>query len=158
MRKKFYSMIFSADKDNPAKGQRTDIGYFLYQQNGDDFIRIPVSYLLKLSLAEIMGSSNLSNPLIGKAGLKVMDNFLNDNTSPETSSFYVIFTPSANNIGKNVAKEMAIRYLLGQILIMYANKKFALTGKRSGSIDVFLAAPARQAESFKSLYFRFVLS
>ncbi len=45
-----------ADKDNPAKGQRTDTGYFLYQQNGDDFIRIPVSYLLKLSLAEIMDS------------------------------------------------------------------------------------------------------
>jgi hypothetical protein len=116
----------AADKDNPAKGRRADIDRFLYQQNGEDYIRIPVSYLLKLSLAEILGSSRLTNPLIGQTGLEVMDNFLNDNTSPETSSFYIISMPSGNGIGKNVAKEMAIRYLLGQLLIMYANKKFSL--------------------------------
>ncbi|MCK7467337.1 MAG: hypothetical protein MZU91_03805 [Desulfosudis oleivorans] len=116
----------SADKNNPAKGKRADIDHFLYQQNGEDFVRMPVSYLLKLSLAEIIGSSDFANPLIGKTGLKIMDNFLNDNTSPETSSFHIISAPSANSIGRNVAKEMAIRYLLGQILIMYANKKFAL--------------------------------
>ena len=116
----------SADKNNPAEGKRSDIDRFLYQQNGDDFVRIPVSYLLKLSLAEIIDSSGLINLSVGKTGRKVMDHFLNDNTSPETSSFYISSMPSANSIGGDCAKEMAIRYLLGQILIMYANKKFAL--------------------------------
>jgi hypothetical protein len=131
----------SADKDNLAKGKRTDIDRFLYQQNGEDFIRIPVSYLLKLSLAEIIGSSRLTDPLIGKTGLKVMDNFLNDNTSPETSSFYIISMPSANGIGRNVAKEMAIRYLLGQILIMYANKKFSLQENGQEALMFFSPHP-----------------
>jgi len=131
----------SADKDNPAKGKRADIDRFLYQQNGDDFIRMPVSYLLKLSLAEIIGASDLTDSLIVKTGLKVMDNFLNDNTSPETSSFYIISTPSANSIGKNVAKEMAIRYLLGQILIMYANKQFALQENGQEALMFFSPHP-----------------
>jgi cell division septum initiation protein DivIVA len=135
----------SADKDNPANGKRTDIDRFLYQQNGDDFVRMPVSYLIKISLAEIIGASDLTNSLIVKTGLKVMDNFLNDNTSPETSSFYIISTPSANSIGKNVAKEMAIRYLLGQILIMYANKKFALQENGQEALMFFSPhSPVRQ--------------
>jgi hypothetical protein len=129
----------SADKDNPEKGKRTDINRFLYKQDGDDFIRVPVSYLLKLSLAEMIGSQNLPNPLISKTGRKVMDSFLNDNTSPETSSFYIIFMPQANGIGRNVAKEMAIRYLLGQLLIMYANNKFAL--KENGQEALMFFSP-----------------
>ena len=129
----------SADKDHPEKGKRTDINRFLYQQEGVDFIRVPVSYLLKLSLAEMIGSQNLPNPLISKTGRKVMDNFLNDNTSPETSSFYIIFVPQTNGIGRNVAKEMAIRYLLGQLLIMYANNKFAL--KENGQEALMFFSP-----------------
>ena len=131
----------SADKDNPAKGKRADIDRFLYKQNGEDFVRMPVSYLLKLSLAEIIGSSDFTNPLIGKTALKVMDNFLNDNTSPETSSFYIISAPSANSIGRNVAKEMAIRYLLGQLLVMYANKKFALQENDQEALMFFSPHP-----------------
>ena len=131
----------SADKNNPAKGKRADIGRFLYQQNSEDFIRMPVSYLLKLSLAEVVGSPDLTDPLIRKTGLKVMNNFLNDNTSPETSSFYTICMPSANGIGRNVAKEMAIRYLLGQILIMYANKKFSLQENGQEALMFFSPHP-----------------
>jgi hypothetical protein len=129
----------SADKDNPAKGPRSDIGRFLYQQNGEDFVRIPVSYLLKISLAEILGSSSLLNLFIGKTGQKVMESFLNDNTSPETSSFYISAMPSADSIGEDCAKEMAIRFLLGQILIMYANNKFAL--KESGQEVLMFFSP-----------------
>jgi hypothetical protein len=131
----------SADKDNPAKGKRADIDRFLYKLNGEDFVRVPVSYLLKLSLAEIIGSSDFTDPLIGKTGLKVMDHFLNDNTSPETSSFYISSMPSASSIGRNVAKEMAIRYLLGQILIMYANKKFDLQENGQETLIFFSPHP-----------------
>jgi len=131
----------SADKDYPAKGKRADIDRFLHQQNSEDFVRMPVSYLLKLSLAEIIGSSHQTDPLISRTGLKVMANFLNDNTSPETSSFYVVSMPSATGIGENVAKEMAIRYLLGQILIMYANKKFSLQENGQEALMFFSPHP-----------------
>ncbi|MFA5322165.1 MAG: hypothetical protein WC373_05770 [Smithella sp.] len=131
----------SADKNNPATGQRSDIDRFLYQQNGEDFVRIPVSYLLKISLADIIGSSSLLNLFMGKTGQKVMDHFLNDNTSPETSSFYISAMPSANSIGVDCAKEMAIRYLLGQIVIMYANQKFALQENGQEALMFFSPHP-----------------
>ncbi len=142
---KYTKLIFlhdlSADKENPLSGNRIDISRFLYQQNGEEYVRIPISYLLKISLVEIIGSSDFTNPLIGKTGLKVMDHFLNDNTSPETSSFYISSIQSANSIGRNVAKEMAIRYLLGQILIMYANKKFALQENGQEALMFFSPHP-----------------
>jgi hypothetical protein len=81
---------FLADKENPAKGYRTDVSRFLYQQNGEEYLRIPVSYLLKLAIAQALDPLRFSNFPMAKTGLKIMDKFLNDNTSPETSSFYVI--------------------------------------------------------------------
>ena len=117
---------FLADKKNPAKGCRTDVSRFLYQQNGEEYIRIPISYLLKLAMAQALGPLRFSNSPMATTGLKIMDKFLNDNTSPETSSFYVISALSGKNIGRGVCTEMAIRYLLCQILLMYANKKFSL--------------------------------
>ena len=115
-----------ADKKYPEKGKRTDTSIFFYKQNAEDFIRIPVSYLLKLSLAQALEPLRFSSHLIFKTGMKIMDKFLNDNTSPETSSLYIVSEASENNIGENTAKEMAVRYLLGQILLMYANQKFSL--------------------------------
>lgn len=129
----------SADKNDPDKGQRTDIDRFLYRQNGEDYLRIPVSYLLKLSLAEMIGSPKLSHSNISATGFKLMDHFLNDNTSPETSSFFVVSASSKESLGQNLAEETAIRYLLGQILLMYANDKFSL--KRGGQEALMFFSP-----------------
>ena len=115
-----------ADKENPAMGLRSDRGKFIVQKNGEEFIRVPISYLLKLALAEAISSTALPDSLVRKMGMQLMDCFLNDNTSPETSSFYVISGQSENNVGKGVAREMSGRFLLTQLLIMYANKKFQL--------------------------------
>jgi len=41
-----------ADKKSPEKGNRNDKDIFFYQEHSEDFIRIPISYLLKLSLAQ----------------------------------------------------------------------------------------------------------
>ncbi|MGB5217614.1 MAG: hypothetical protein WBN66_04895, partial [Smithella sp.] len=127
---KHTKMIFlydlAADKENPLSGNRTDINRFLYQHNGEEHIRVPVSYLLKLAMAEALEPLNLSDATMARTGLNVMEKFLNDNTSPETSSFYVVSSESENNIGKSLCTEMAVRYLLCQILLMYANKKFSL--------------------------------
>ncbi|MDI6743172.1 MAG: hypothetical protein QMD11_10605 [Smithella sp.] len=130
-----------ADKKHPEKGNRTDTHFFFYQQNDEDFIRIPVSYLLKLSLAQALEPLCFSNHLVFKTGLKIMDKFLNDNTSPETSSLYIVSADDENSIGENTAKEMAIRYLLGQILLMYANQKFSLQESGQEALMFFSPLP-----------------
>lgn len=116
-----------ADKKNPAAGNRSDLNNFLFQKDGFDHLRIPLSYLLKLSLAEIIDAEQKAHPLIRETGLHIMQYYLNDNTSPETSSFYIISPQSENGTGKAVMKEAAIRFLLSQLLVMYANQKYSLT-------------------------------
>lgn len=128
-----------ADKNNPRKGRRTDINRFFYQKDSEEFIRIPVSYLLKLSMAEALEPLNLSNSPMAKTALKVMDKFLNDNTSPETSSFYII--SSFENLGKETSTEMAVRYLFCQILLMYANRKFSLQENGQEALIFFSPHP-----------------
>ncbi len=115
------------DKSNPSTGRRSDWGRFIFRKDNLDYIRVPISYLLKLSLAEIVDPQNKVHPLIYKTGLHVMQYYLNDNTSPETSSFYIVSPQAENGISQSVAKEMSIRFLMSQLLVMYANQKYSLT-------------------------------
>jgi len=128
-----------ADKENLFAGQRTDLNRFIFQKDGHGYIRIPISYLLKLSLAEIIDPQRKVHPLIHKTGLNIMQSYLNDNTSPETSSFYVVAMQSEVGMGRTVAKETAIRFLLSQLLVMYANKKYAL--QESGQKAMIFSSP-----------------
>lgn len=123
----------SADKVNPSAGRRSDWNSFIFRRDDRDYIRVPISYLLKLSLAEVIDPQLKVHPLIYKTGLRVMQYYLNDNTSPETSSFYIISPQTENGIGRSVMKEMSIRFLLSQLLIMYANQKYSLaeTGQKA---------------------------
>ncbi|GAB6270946.1 MAG: hypothetical protein STSR0003_07860 [Smithella sp.] len=128
-----------ADKANLFAGQRSDINRFIFKQDGCDYMRVPISYLLKLALVEIIDPRQKAHPLIHKTGLNVMQYYLNDNTSPETSSFYVVAMQSEAGMGQTVAKEMAIRFLLSQLLVMYANKKYAL--EESGQKAMIFLSP-----------------
>lgn len=123
----------SADKANPSAGRRSDWSSFIFRRDNRDYIRVPISYLLKLSLAEIVDPQQKVHPLIYRTGLRVMQYYLNDNTSPETSSFYIISPQAENGIGRSVMKEMSIRFLISQLLIMYANQKYSLaaTGQKA---------------------------
>ena len=115
-----------ADKNNKNSGQRDDVQKFVFNKNGEEFIRIPVSYLLKLALADIIGSRNNIPRIIHRTGYRLMNCFTNDNTSPETHSFHIMSLTPETGMGRVVAKEKALRYLFSQLLIMYANKKFGL--------------------------------
>lgn len=125
-----------ADKANPDLGRRTDCADFLIQHGGEAWLRVPISYLLKLSLADLAGS--LSEPAAShaKAFLK---HFLNDNTSPETFSFYPSPTNGSFQGGKGVARETSQRFLLTQLLLDHANTKFGL--KENGQTAVAYFAP-----------------
>jgi hypothetical protein len=113
-----------ADKQNPGQGLRADSHEFVFHQDGQDFIRIPISYLLKLSLADIIGAEKSLPPPVRQTACRRLDHFLNDNTSPETYSFNVVSLHPDTGMGKAVAGEKAKRFLFTQLLLQYANKKY----------------------------------
>jgi hypothetical protein len=119
-----------ADKSDPSQGCRTDITKFLFRQINTEYIRIPISYLLKLSLAEAIDGQP---PAIAETGRTLMGHFLSDNTSPETYSFHVANLSPKTGMGKAVARETAKRFLLTQLLVMFANRRFGLaeSGQRA---------------------------
>ncbi|MDD5168605.1 MAG: hypothetical protein PHN75_07290 [Syntrophales bacterium] len=134
-----------ADKNDVSKGNRTDRERFLFNNQAQAFIRIPVSYLLKLSLADVIDCHNPPHRLIVENGRRLMDHFLSDNTSPETFSFHISPLCRENAMGRALAKETAKRFLLTQLLVMYANKRFSLTANGQ-KVAVFFSPhpPIRQ--------------
>ena len=98
---------------------------FELRHQGEDFVRIPVSYLMKLALAEAVADQPAASLLRCEAE-RLMPHFISDNISPETHSFYTTrITPAGGN-GPSIAAETSRRMLFSQLLIMYANQRFKL--------------------------------
>ena len=136
-----------ADKDNPALGKRSDAERFFCHKEGRRLLRIPVSYLLKISLIDAVGSQNRLPSLLQDCGLNLAENFLSDNTSPETFSFHVLALSPEKGMGKEPAAETSRRFLLTQLLVHYANKKLKL--EQSGQrVEVYFSPqpPRRQKQ------------
>ena len=128
-----------SDKKNPAAGRRSDAGrFFVKGTDGEELLRLPVSYLLKLSLADLLGSQKLPGALEA-TGRRLMGHYLNDNTSPETFSFHVVPLTLKGGMGRELARETSKRYLFTQLLVMYANESFGL--KESGQRAMVYFAP-----------------
>jgi hypothetical protein len=128
-----------SDKKNPAAGRRGDAGrFFVTGPGGVELLRLPVSYLLKLSLADLLGSQNLPKAL-EETGRRLMGHYLNDNTSPETFSFHVVPLSVSGGMGRALARETSKRFLFTQLLVMYANESFGL--KESGQRAMVYFAP-----------------
>ncbi len=136
-----------ADKACPESDRRGDADQFLLREEGEDCLRIPVSYLLKLALADAMGVQDRAPAWLKEAGLKLAGHFLSDNTSPETYSLHVVPLRMESGQGRAVADESAQRFLLSQLLVQYAGTRFGLTesGQR---VLVYMAPhpPIRQKE------------
>lgn len=136
-----------ADKKQPQAGMRNDAEKFFCSTPGTGLVRVPVSYLLKLSLAEAIASQTDIPSEIRDTAFRLMDHFLNDNTSPETFSFHVVPLRLENGVGRALAKETAKRYLLSQLLVMYANRKFDLDANGQQALLYFSPhPPVRQKE------------
>lgn len=121
--------VFQTDLQVQRDGsvaERSDAWRFRFIKNGEGWIRIPVSYLLKLSLADVIGSqAHMPEPMRQEAS-RLMRHFLNDNTSPETTSFHVVGGGSTRPLGEQVAREAARRFLFTSLLILWANQRFGL--------------------------------
>lgn len=128
-----------ADKTNYHSTERSDRDRFVVQERGQSLLRLPISYVLKLALADALHAHGDAPSLVHHAGKRLMQHFLNDNSSPETFSFHVVPLRPSLGYGNALAKETAKRFLLTQLLVLYANKQFRLedTGQRA----VLFAAP-----------------
>jgi len=115
------------DKSNPSGPDRKDAGDFVIRENGKDFLRIPVSYLLKLALADTLDNRTYIHPVIRNTGIKFLDSFLNDNTSPEIVSFFPARSFDGKSSAENIKNQTLKSYLLTQLLVLYSNKKFELS-------------------------------
>jgi len=137
-----------AVKSNHSSGPRSDTHRFiLHNRDEEEQLRLPISYLLKLALADVLGSQDLLPALIRQTGERLMGHFLNDNTSPETFSFHVVPLRPATGMGRGIARETSKRYLLTQLLAMYANESFALRDSGQQAMVYFAPhPPIRQKE------------
>ena len=129
-----------AIKSDHSSGPRSDAHRFvLHNREGEEQLRLPISYLLKLALADVLGSQDLLPALIRGTGERLMGHFLNDNTSPETFSFHVVPLSPDAGMGRAIARETSKRFLLTQLLVMYANESLGL--KASGQQAMVYFAP-----------------
>lgn len=129
-----------ADKSSPEGKNRTDVVRFLFSDSdGRPMVRIPVSYLVKLAMAQYVGSQKNLPFLLRATAERLMGHYLNDNTSPETFSFHVIPLREKTGMGLAVAREASKRMLLTQLLVMYANRCFGL--RKSGQNAAIYFAP-----------------
>ena len=133
-----------ADKQDPSRGERSDSSRFFVEEGGEKLLHIPISYLLKLALADVLGKGG-SHETVQKTGNRLLSHLLNDNTSPETFSFHVTAMQAHTGYGKALARETAKRFLFTQLLIIYANEKFELV-RRGQKATVFFSPhpPVRQ--------------
>jgi len=138
-----------ADKKNSGSPNRCDANKFVFLQNKEKFFRIPISYLLKLALADAVGADSDLHPAIKRTGEKVMEHFLNDNTSPETFSFYPANLECKQ--GKGIIAETLKRYLLTQCLILYANNKFRLMENGQKAVVYFAPHPHTRQKHLNDL-------
>lgn len=114
-----------ADKNDPSSPPRGDADRFFIRGEGEERARVPVSYLLKLALADVIGAPDAPE-LARRAGDAVLARFSNDNTSPEITSFTIARVTPSHGMGMAAARENGSRYLMTQLLVEYANRKFRL--------------------------------
>jgi len=139
------------EKSNPGSGLRSDTERFLFQQGGEPWVRIPISYLLKLSLADLLERLP-AGPDKGRGyGHRLLDHFLNDNTSPETHSFYISSLNPETGMGRALARETAQRFLLTQCLVQYANLKFGLKDHGQEAVVFYSPHPPLRQKKLNEL-------
>ncbi|MGD0232328.1 MAG: hypothetical protein ABSC19_18560 [Syntrophorhabdales bacterium] len=114
-----------APKGNAAAGPRPDTHKLTFTEGGLEFVRVPVSYLVRLALADAVGGTNV-HPVVHRTGVRLLDHFLRDSPSPGTHSFYIVHGASAKGPESGPARETGRPFLLTQLLVMYANDKFQL--------------------------------
>ena len=139
-----------ADKRQPGGPRRGDCDRFEGREAGEPVLRVPVSYLLKLALADAIGESGLP-AVLREAGSRLLAHFLSDNTSPETYSFFPVPLGPATGNGRRVAAETLKRFLLSHLLVQYANQRFELDARGQHTMVYFAPHPPTRQRRLNEL-------
>ncbi len=135
-----------ADKKQPGGEQRQDTKRFICIHKGRQMLRLPISYVLKLALANMISSNDDLAPEIESCGKEILSHLLSDNTSPEVLSF-TIPRAKEKRIGDLAASETARTLLVCQLLVQYANRNFDLLASGQKCLIYFAPnAPSRQKQ------------
>jgi hypothetical protein len=113
-------------------------------------LRVPISYLLKLSLAQAIGNPDVPS-IIRHTGRKMLNHFLNDNTSPETHSFFPVNGEQSGGLGAAAVMETLLRYLLTQLLVQFANREFTLEENGQRAVIYFAPHPPMRQKQLNDL-------
>lgn len=130
-----------ADKQDPQSGPRSDSHRYLIGPDNAKTIRVPISYLIKLALADLIGRQSELPHSIHATGQSLMGHYLNDNSSPETFSFHIVPIHPDAGMGKALARETAKRFLLTSLLVSYANQSFGLAETGQTALIYFAPHP-----------------
>jgi hypothetical protein len=139
-----------SDKSCADSPQRSDACRFSTRTNGREYLRIPISYLLKLALADAVGEPSV-HATIQEIGHSAMNHFLSDNTSPETFSFHPVPMDDQSGKGKSLSRETSLRFLLSQLLIQYANRQFGLIDSGQQAVLYFAPHPPVRQKRLNNL-------
>src|SRR5580700_651326 len=134
------------------KRRRSDSVKFTFEQGGETWLRIPISYALKLALADLVGMQPYMPEKMSLEAKRLLRHFSNDNTSPETTSFHIVGPRECKLVRKQVARESARRFLFTSLLMSWANHSFGLL--ESGQRALVYHAPhppVRQTELSSSI-------
>ena len=135
---------------NDVISDRSDAGRFRFTQNGEPWLRIPISYAMKLSLADLAGTQpHMPEPMRAEVS-RLMRHFLNDNTSPETTSFHIVTADSKYSLGERAAREAARRFLFTSLLISWANRRFGLLESGQRALVYHAPVPSVHQEELSS--------
>lgn len=135
------------DKQNPSAGYRKDMERFLVKIDGDEYVRIPVSYLLKLAMADAVGSPAIHSRLRTTAK-QMMSCFLSDNSSPEIISFFPSVVKTETGKASKPVRETALRFLLIQLVTAYANTRFQLIQNGQRALTYFASHTHQRQKEF----------
>ncbi len=127
--------------------RRSDAERFHFLHDGEPWIRVPVSYLLKLALADAISRQHALPGTLRTLAQQLMHHYANDNCSPEVTSFYVVQPQPAGHLGSAVAHEAALRFLFTHLLLRWANLSFGLVEHgQQATISFSPTPPVRQSQ------------
>ena len=112
-----------ADKRDWTGPRRKDADCFRVTKAGEEHVRVPVSYLLKLALADCLGESR-THPAVRGAGGEFSGAFFQRQHLPGN---LLLLSPVSEKRGRAwgaaAARETLLRFLLCRFLTEYANEK-----------------------------------
>ena len=139
-----------ADKTRPEGPFRSDKQQFFCIHKGKQWLRLPLSYILKLALADCTGREKQLPEQIKARSIMLQDHFLSDNTSPEILSLS-ISDSHLSSIGASAAKEAARTFFFTQMLVQYANKRFELQENGQRALLYFSPQAPQQQKAINEL-------